>query len=292
MNSIWFISAFAAIGLARCLGASSPPLVTSPARISSSASGDSLLPVVNSDGRFLFFLSSARNLGLNDGFGRSLHLFRKDLQDGTVLLVSVNASGSSVSEDCRGISVSSNGLLAAFSTAADGLVTGDTNKGEDIFLRNLTNDAVLLVSVDRQGNSPSDPLAGKNLPLSANPHISADGQLVAFQSRATNLVAQADLNADTDVFARDLQRNGTVLVSVATEADRAGNGWSELEAITPDGRFVLFRSCATNLVNAQLPTGGEALFLRDLRDEVTLWISSDAATFLPDGTNAIRCVQR
>lgn len=195
-------------------------------------------------------------------------------------MVSANASGRSVSEDCRSVAVSSNGLLAAFSTTSDGLAAADTNKGEDIFLRNLTNASILLVSVDREGNSPPNPVAGKNLPLSANPRISDDGQLVVFESRATNLVIQADLNADTDVFVRDLQRNETLLVSVAIEGG-AGSARSELEAITPDGRFVVFRSRATNLVSAQPPSVSEALFLRDLQNASTVLISDNALSFSP-----------
>lgn len=80
MRSILCISAFLVITLGRCSGASLPALITSPVRISSSASGDSLLPVVSSDGRFLFFLAApgiwARTMGSADRFRFLERIFR------------------------------------------------------------------------------------------------------------------------------------------------------------------------------------------------------------------------
>jgi len=64
----------------------------------------------------------------------------------------------------------------------------------------------------RRPPSSLRPFTSNNIPLCADPLISADGRLVVFQSTATNLVAQ-DTNANADIFARDLLSNTTVLVS-------------------------------------------------------------------------------
>jgi Tol biopolymer transport system component len=77
------------------------------------------------------------------------------------------------------------------------------------------------------------------------PAISADGQVIAFGSEASNLVA-GDTNFLADVFARDRSTGTTTLVSRPTSGGQA-NGWSGLPAISASGRFVAFRSVATNL---------------------------------------------
>jgi trimeric autotransporter adhesin len=99
---------------------------------------------------------------------------------------------------------------------------------------------------------------------------SADGRFVAFQSDASNLVA-GDTNQTTDVFLRDTCQTiagpvagctpSTTLVS-ATPSGAAGNGLSDLPSISADGRFVVFDSQASDLVetdNNETPD----VFLRD-----------------------------
>jgi TolB protein len=87
---------------------------------------------------------------------------------------------------------------------------------------------------------------------SDSPKLSGDGRYVAFSSRATNLVA-GDGNGLRDVFRRDTSTGETLLVS---RADGSGGapGTSDSGddddglAISADGRFVVFRSEADNLI--------------------------------------------
>lgn len=76
--------------------------------------------------------------------------------------------------------------------------------------------------------------------------ISGDGSLVVFESDASNIVI-GDTNGVTDVFVRDRRTRGTVRVSVASDSTQA-NGPSGFASISNDGRHVVFRSCASNLV--------------------------------------------
>src|SRR2546428_413238 len=80
----------------------------------------------------------------------------------------------------------------------------------------------------------------------ADSAISADGRFVAFTSSATNLVP-GDSNAVADVFVHDRMTATTERVSVASDGTQA-NGASDRAAISGDGRFVAFRSSASNLV--------------------------------------------
>lgn len=76
--------------------------------------------------------------------------------------------------------------------------------------------------------------------------ISGDGNVVAFDSWASNLVAN-DTNALQDVFVRDL-RTGAVERASRGIGGALANGASSNPALSFDGRFVAFESFASNLV--------------------------------------------
>jgi archaellum component FlaF (FlaF/FlaG flagellin family) len=78
------------------------------------------------------------------------------------------------------------------------------------------------------------------------PTLSADGRYVAFTSSATNLVT-GDTNAKVDVFVHDRATGATSRVSIASDGTQ-GDGSSQAQAISADGRYVAFQSLATNLV--------------------------------------------
>src|SRR5258706_3890406 len=93
--------------------------------------------------------------------------------------------------------------------------------------------------------------------------MSGNGRYVAFTSTADNLVA-GDTNKARDVYVRDLQTGTTTLVSVNQAGTGPGNRESYSPSITPDGRHVLFRSLATDLVLGSFG-GTQNLFVRDLQ---------------------------
>jgi TolB protein len=107
--------------------------------------------------------------------------------------------------------------------------------------------------------------------------ISADGKYVAFSSRAANLVP-GDTNGTSDVFVRDLKRGLTRRVSVDTAGEQAVGTWAGAEAISKDGRYVLFGADAGNLVLDDT-NGSPDLFVHDLRHGITTLVSR-----APDGT--------
>lgn len=76
--------------------------------------------------------------------------------------------------------------------------------------------------------------------------ISGDGRYVAFASDATNLVS-GDTNGASDIFVRDRQAGTTERISLSTWGEEA-NGPSESPAMSADGRYVTFRTYATNFV--------------------------------------------
>ncbi|HEX4493851.1 MAG TPA: hypothetical protein VH914_21800 [Acidimicrobiia bacterium] len=118
------------------------------------------------------------------------------------------------------------------------------------------------ISVSTTGGDPN----GK----SSAPAISDKGRYVAFSSAATNLVA-AGASDVTNVFVRDLVANTTQLVSVSTSGV-AGNQRSDQPSISGDGRYIAFRSSATNLVDGDTNHVAD-IFVRDLVAQTTTRVS-------------------
>jgi Tol biopolymer transport system component len=110
-------------------------------------------------------------------------------------LASVSDDGAQGNNDSDRAALSADGRYVAFASIADNLVPGDTNLWYDVFVRDRVSGTTLRVSVGPggvQANSGSG---------NYGPAISANGQHVAFDSTATNLVA-GDTNKVIDVFVR------------------------------------------------------------------------------------------
>ena len=65
-------------------------------------------------------------------------------------------------------------------------------------------------------------------------------------------------------FVRDLSSDTTTLASVNAAGTGSGNGASELPALSPDARWVVFQSRATDLVDPPVAAGGLGIYARDL----------------------------
>ena len=98
-------------------------------------------------------------------------------------------------------------------------------------------DRVVRASVSGTGGDPDG--------ISRRPDISANGHLVAFESTASNLVADPN-GPVSDVFLRDVATGRTALISEPPDGSGA-NGPSAAATIAHSGGIVVFESDATNL---------------------------------------------
>jgi hypothetical protein len=206
--------------------------------------------------------------------------------------VSITSNGSQANGVSEDPSISSDGRFIAFISDAINLVSGDTNDFIDVFVHDRDTGNTNRVSV------ASDSTEANNNSFGAA--ISTDGRFVAFESDATNLVAN-DTNNDRDIFVHDRDTDvdgifdepgaiSTVRVSVAsneTEADDNSSG----AAISSGGRFVAFESDATNLVLDDNNNRND-IFVHD-RDtdedgifDEPLAISTNRVSVASDGTEA------
>jgi Tol biopolymer transport system component len=113
--------------------------------------------------------------------------------------------------------------------------------------------------------------------------LSANGHTVAFNSTATNLSVAADTNRRLDVFVHDSSTGATRRASVSTSGAQA-NGTSSANALSADGRYVLFTSSARNLVRRDT-NGMTDAFVRDLVARTTSRVSLGNDGHQPDGSS-------
>jgi Tol biopolymer transport system component len=206
---------------------------------------------ITADGRYVEFTSYASDLVPDDTNGCP-DIFVHDRTTGRMERISVSSWG----EQGNGISyfgrISGDGRFVAFRSEASNLVPGDTNGCEDVFVRDRLTGETERVNLSSTGEEAN----GGTLDVA----ISADGRYVAFDSWASNLVAE-DTNGQGDIFVHDRWTGETERVSVSTLGEQ-GNAVSWRVEISADGSCVGFESRATNLVFGD--TNGEAdVFVHD-----------------------------
>ena len=231
-------------------------------RVSVSSSGEegdhrSEAPSISGAGRFVAFQSKSRNLvpGLaqggsadddssdddassdddssdddssdddssDDDGGRQDHIYVHDRDTGETKLVSQSTDGVPGDKKSSEASISATGRFVAFASKARNLVPDDTNHKEDVFVRDLAREITIRVSVGHAGEGDKE---------SGRPAISGNGSLVAYESKARNLVPD-DTNRKDDVFATEVERNRSPL-AVDDDASTLQNTSVDIAVLSND----------------------------------------------------------
>jgi Tol biopolymer transport system component len=117
--------------------------------------------------------------------------------------------------------------------------------------------------------------------------ISADGRYVLLNSLATNLVPR-DTNDAPDVFVRDRAGGVTTRISVST-GGRQGNGSSGSAAMSANGRYIVFESAASNLVEGDTNHVSD-VFLHDRASGVTTRVSVNSQGRQANGSSGFPAI--
>ena len=210
-----------------------PAILVSKSTIGEAANGLSDFPSLNADGTVVAFQSMATNLdpnapvpssgGPNKVYVRDLN--PSDRTQGTTEMVSVDNSGAAQPGNATFPDLTDNGHDVAFASEADlagpvGLAPaaeeGETTTVTQIWLRDRDADTTTLISAGLDGspgNAASATVYG--------PKISGNGNVVSFESDASNLVP-ADTNGHTDAFERHVATGTTTRVSERTPTTELG----------------------------------------------------------------------
>jgi Tol biopolymer transport system component len=221
-------------------------------------------PSLSSDGTAVAFESWSTNLTAPSPNG-NLHIFVRSLSGATTVQATKTSGGTQGNNDSFDPSISANGGSVAYESRATNLGITDTNGVRDIYLTDLTTGAITRIS-EGAGALQSDG-------TSRHPSISGDGRYIAFDSSATNFVAN-DTNGTSDIFLHDTLTGTTTRISVRGNGTQ-GKGASYDPQISADGRSVVFSSDATNLVAGDT-NGTTDVFLHDTVTGYTTRLSVDS----------------
>ncbi|MFN0006944.1 MAG: TolB family protein [Planctomycetota bacterium] len=208
---------------------------------------------ISADGRFVSFINDAANLVPGDTNGLP-DVFVKDRLTGVTQRVSVSSVGlqqNTYSFNSGGCLLSSDGRWVGFSTTASNLVPGDTNQTFDGFVHDRLNGTTERVSVGPIGNDSGWGGVVRS--------VSDDGRF-ALTISGTDLVP-GGIAMHWDVYVRDRIAHTTERVNVRWTGEPS-NGVIGTAAMSPDCRYVIFDSSASNLVPGDTNNRSD-VFVRD-----------------------------
>ncbi|MBM6583382.1 PD40 domain-containing protein [Microvirga sp. BT689] len=186
--------------------------------------------------------------------------------------VSTAADGSQGNGVSEAPKFSPDGRYMVFSSSASNLVAGDTNDTSDLFRKDLMTGQVTRISTASDGTQANDATEGDEA------HLSSDGRYVVFSSSASNLVSGDDNNL-SDIFLKDMVTGAITCLSTRADGTQA-NQESRFAQFSSDGRYVLFHSDASNLVDGDTNDSSD-IFLKDLSTGQVTRVSTKA-----DGTQS------
>lgn len=238
--------------------------------------GSGFVPSISQDGRYIAFGSNSTHLVSGDTNGK-WDIFVKDMQTGNVVRANTSSSGAQMTTGFTygEAKISANGKYVAFAASDPGLVTGDSNGYQDVFVKNLVTGDIQIATLTNSG--------GQSNASTQQFNISADGRYVVFISAASNLVT-GDTNGKQDVFVRDMVNGTTTLISKSASGTLANGNSNGYPTISCDGAYVAFIANASNLV-ANDTNGQSDVFLVNRLDgavtDVTLAANSEMNLGIP-----------
>lgn len=239
--------------------------------------GNSYLPQISSDGRYVLFCSAAQNLA--SGSTASNNLYLRDLQLGHTYALTRNGFRSDGGSTSYAMTPDGN-YISFFGvpggTGATNLYVWQTSAAAIIYTNfslSLTN-----VSISPDGHwlayvagtflRAQDLAAGTNCLIAtgsfgprAGLKFSADDQFLTY-------------GANSNVFLYDFESGSNLLVSTAYNSTNAADGIADSPTISADGSFVAYRSFSTDAV----PTGTNgvpAILVFDRLNNSTLLASAN-----------------
>jgi Tol biopolymer transport system component len=269
-------------------------LVSVSADGTSSGNSNSYSPVISADGRYVLFHSWANNLSVSgEPYFPRENLSLRDLQVGTTYTLgygnryggNANALGTNISSSMTpdGHYIAFYGCAASSSTTYC-LFVWDSQAAAMIYTNTATG-AITNLSISPDGNrivycgpglSAVNQAANTNWQIGASVsgfraglQFSGDSRFLVYST--TNAQVAFDTNGVADVYLYDFVNHSNVLVSQGSPPG-AASGPSDSPVISNDGRFVAYRSTATNLV-AGVTNGLPNVFLYDRQTGITTLLS-------------------
>lgn len=234
--------------------------------------GPSSEPDINADGRFIAYVSDADNLVDHDPgswyWNTDPDIFVLDRDSGLVENVSRDLNPNNYwfyQTVCKSPSLNARGDLAAFSCASGYHIK--YRQLFRIFLYDRLSGSLGLITQGLSGrlvNGASDEVV-----------ISSDGSILAFTSRASNLIS-TDSDQSSDIYLYDIQNATLELASINVNGEK-GNGPSKEATLSGNGQLIAYVSESDNLVDGDGNNAAD-IFYYDRQDGSVQRISSPGNT--------------
>lgn len=247
--------------------------------------GESRLPVISANGRWVAFVSRATNLVASQNDGNSLDdVFLWDRTTGSMALVSHSASGLVFAGSGSTPVLSADGSYVLFLSESNSIVPGQTGSSSlaKVYSYETATGTTQLVSHSRFSTTSGESTSG-------SPWISADGRFVAFASSGLNFVLnQNDTTNTPDVFQWDRTTDTFTLVSRrAVSATVASGGYFGHFSMSADGNWIAHSNSATTLVTGVTDTNSQPdLFLWERATNTNRLVSRSASSATTAANNA------
>lgn len=202
------------------------------------SNGNASHPAFSGNARFVAFSSFASNI-LGTDQPQFLTLYLRDRSSQTTRRVS-NGLGGLINGQARYPTVSDDGRYVAYHSQASNQVPNDTNGLGDLLLTDMNTGATERLSLSNSGAQVAEGALEH-----AMPSLSGDARYAVFAARG-NLTSIPD-NSAFQIHLRDRVAQTTTLLSLNAQG-QAGNNSSDQPSLSRNGRYVVFRSFATNLI--------------------------------------------
>ncbi len=272
----------------RDLTAGTNDLVSAGTNSGSFGNGASYTPTISADGRFVLYHSLASNLASGTFTGGTENLFLRDRTLRTnYALTFGGVTSATMSADGRYIVY--NGVLSASTyhvyvwdtQAAKRTLTNSVDNSSLVtpmaissngqwvaYALNVTAATVRLVNVS--ANSVLT-VSSASFQSRSGLAFSSDGHYLVYATTAKNVAS--DTNGLSDIYIYDTAAGTNGLVTRSFDGSSSANGTADSPLISPDGRFVAYRSFASN--NITNDTNGVAdLFVYDRTTGLTSLVSA------------------
>jgi Tol biopolymer transport system component len=220
-------------------------------------------PSISDDGRYVAFASKASNFATTDT-NLTWDVFLLDRQDNRLSCLSCDPAGGTADKQSLQARISGDGRFVVFQSDA-ALTPDHPNVAGNVYLYARETGSLTVVSQ----SADKGPANGK----SWYPAISRTGDLIAFDSIASNLVSD-DTNGERDVFSFTPGTQYIARVSVATDGSQ-GQHLSSVPALAADAPVVAFMSWSHLFVTPSVYNMD--VYVRDIAAGTTRRMSQSAA---------------
>lgn len=192
-------------------------------------------PFISDSGRYVVFASDADDIvsGVSSGV-RQIFLYDRDTD--TMEHVSRSSVGATANGACSKPFVSGNGRYVVFLSSSTNLIAGDASAISKVYIHDRSGGSTRRVSNDTTGGPPSASCD--------NPSISDNGFVIAFDSAATDLIAD-DTEGERDVFVASYG-GSPPLNDVCSKATTVLAGLHNFDTVDADTTLLGTESCNPN----------------------------------------------